>query len=403
MAMKRPDELGRLTRDIARSIATLNRDLFNQDPKHRRQHLPVDSHQVLEAFKRQIASYRGSAVSDEHLKIATLALIQHCECTLDDTNHQGLSDKGRRELIHILTRSREAVNYIDGSSTAPEDIAPENLPEQRASPIYTDIISGQIALAEGPEPNTTLSQEQLRAAANYLTQEVEELAKDLSDSNFDKRFVRSLRKLKRLLDFKTSADSIALGLHVEMLSGVLESSKEEMAEITSRRIGGALKNLSQIALQYVDWREFVANARDLKLPAIEAEFETASEKVISTLENAPDQVDTELIGAFRELREIAGSTGFNSKTILGWVRSFSNTVSTMIRFCYGITLEVIAEAGTKARPQVTRALAIGMIATTISLIYEFLSIIRVTPELSWIFGNIEKLEKMLEIVKKAGL
>jgi hypothetical protein len=224
----------------------------------------------------------------------------------------------------------------------------------------------------------------------------------LKDSNVDKRYVDAFSRLKGLLEFKDDSEAIAFGLHVRLVSNLTTKLENEIADVLSVHLAATLTHASYFASQYKDWVEFVQNAQSYpSREAIDGHIEDALTQVEGTLIENADSVDEKIPQSLRFIRSVLSGTAEDRKqAIYAAVTGVENVCIAAITYAFDQAMKLVQDAATAARPKLVKIGSAVIIVVALSIITNFMPVIKNASELSWILENLPKIEKLSRFLNK---
>jgi hypothetical protein len=293
---------------------------------------------------------------------------------------------------------REVLNRVVLEEVALERI---EIPEQQSSPIYTKVESDRIVLDAGRALHPFLRREAVTETRRYLRRELSELNESLGNSNVDPRFLAAFNKLKGFIDFEDDAGAISFGLHVRSVARLAIKLEDELSDVLNVQIASTLTHASYFASQYKDWVEFLHNAQQYPARAnIENEIDKALDDVTATLTENPETVDERIPHSIQLISGLLkGSTEDRTNAIYAGVRGVENICIVSIKFAYNEALRLLQDAGIKARPALVRIGAAVIVGLALTVISNFLPVIKNASELNWILENLPRIENLQRILK----
>lgn len=305
-----------------------------------------------------------------------------------------------------VIRAATSLNlYLKTGGALPDnDIEITGVPTQSPSPIYVRINENRLTLDTGRHLHPLLRPDAISQTRAYLESELSVIEQSLETSNVDRRFTQAFSRLRDLLRFEDDAGAINLGLHTRTVALMLVKVENEIADILVAQISSSLTTLSHFAAQYKDWIDFIRNAQ--QYPArdgVDVAIEPSIARVVETMQGKQESVDERIPVSFRMLQKLLeGDKTDRTNAIYAAVRGFENVCIAAVRFAYDQTVELLKDAGKKARPTLVALAAVGIVAVTLKIVADFLPVIRNAPELNWILENLSRIEKIGEILKRLG-
>ena len=298
-------------------------------------------------------------------------------------------------------RSVELTKILSMGNLMARDIALKNVPNQRSSPIYAKIENQKIVLDEGAALRPLLHKEALAQTKNYLKRELAELGQALDQSNVDKRFVQTFKKIQELIEFEDDAGAISLGLQTRAAGEVFRGVQHELSDVLALQISSILTHTSYFVSQYEDWVDFLRNAREY--PArkfVEDAIDRAIEDVSSTLLSNSESVDVRIPELFAMISTLLkGDSVDRQNALFAGIRGFENICIVASKYAYEQALAYVRDAGNKARPTLVKIGAAVIIVLGLSLVADFMPVITKAPELHWILENLPQLERINQLLK----
>lgn len=289
------------------------------------------------------------------------------------------------------------------SFNSPDDLVlePLDLPEQQSSPIYTKVEGNRVVLDSGHPLHPFLRKEGVDETRKYLKKEFAEIGDTLKVSNVDRKYVDAFYKLFQLIDFKDDAGAISFGLHVRMMARLTTKIEDEMSDILAAQIGSTLTHASYFASQYKDWIDFVRNAQSYPgRKDIESHIGEALDSVTELLQNNPETVDERIPDSIRFITTLlTDNSKDRTEAIYAGVRGVENFCIVAIRYAYEQAVDLLKDAGRKARPGLVKIGAGMIILVALGVISHFMPVIKSAPELNWILENLSNFEKIGRILK----
>jgi hypothetical protein len=312
-----------------------------------------------------------------------------------------MRERGGHAFVDVYKISKHLLELLNFELSQEESLKPVNVPEQKSSPIYAKIVSNKIILDTGAPAHPLLQRQALAKTREYLREEIADLSSILKNSNIDRRFTAQIDRLIELLEFDDDAGAIALGLHARSVGLVLHQFKDELPEVLLVQISATLTHISYFASQYKDWVDFLHNA--VQYPArevIDAQIDASLVSVTSTLATHQSVVDDRIPSSFRLISQLLqGDKEDRAGAIYAGVKGFENICIVAVRYAYSEAIALLRDSAKKARPALVKMGAATIILVTLAIIADFLPIIKNAPDLNWILENIERIEKLQEILK----
>lgn len=304
-------------------------------------------------------------------------------------------------LADLYRNSLSLKKLIEGRASA-VDLEPVTLPSQQSSPIYTKIENERITLDAGQPAHPFLRRDSINQTREYLSKELTALSASLQESNVDRKYVESFSKLSGLIQFKDDAGAIAFGLHVRMIANLTSKIEDELSDVLGVQISSTLTHASYFASQYKDWIEFVQNAQAYpSREIIDLNIDKALADVEARLLNNAERVDQRIPQSLQLVRNVlSGSSEDRKQAIYAGVRGVENVCIAAINYCYEQAKRLVQDAGTKARPALVTLGAGAIIMITLTVISDFMPVIKNAAELNWILENLPKIEKIGKILTK---
>ncbi|MGY3651624.1 hypothetical protein ACVWW2_006915 [Bradyrhizobium sp. LM4.3] len=323
-------------------------------------------------------------------------------------NHKrGILTVLRREYGRALTELYKDTltlqKLLEAASTVQDiELEPLSLPEQKSSPIYTKVENERIVLDSGHALHPFLQKEAIAQTRAYLRKELSELESTLRGSNVDRKYVEAFSRLQTLIDFKDDSGAISFGLHVKLISNITGKIESELSDVLSVQISSTLTHSAYFAAQYKDWVEFLQNAQSYpSRESIDAKIDDALAQVEKTLFENPENVDKRIPQSFQMVRDILSASPEDRKqAIYAGVRGVENVCIAAIAYAYEQAKRLTQDSASKARPALVRLGAGAIIMIALSVISNFMPVIKNAAELSWILDNLPKIEKIGKILNK---
>jgi hypothetical protein len=309
---------------------------------------------------------------------------------------------GGRTFVNAYKRSVELRKMLELESSDDLNLEPIDVPNQQPSPIYAKIEENKIVLDLGHSLRPLLDRGALENSRKYLKGELAALSDTLTNSNIDRRFVGVFLNLNRLIDFKDDAGAIALGLHVRAVGHLMRAIEHEVSDVIALQISSILTHIGYFAAQYKDWIEFLTNAQHYPArETIEEGIDQALESLCDTLIAHAASVDQRIPDSIRLISQLLkGTREDRANAIYAGVRGFENICIVAVRYAYDQAVAFVRDAGSTARPTLVKIAAGTIILVALSMIADFLPVIRSAPELNWILENLPRFEKIQRILNR---
>lgn len=280
-------------------------------------------------------------------------------------------------------------------------LEPIDIPEQRASPIYTKVEAERLTLDSGHPLHPFLRKEGVDETRKYLRQQLAELSATLRESNVDRKYVEAFSKLVELIGFEDDAGAISFGLHVRLISHLTKGIEGELSDVLIVQIASTLTHSAYFASQYKDWVEFLHNAQAYpSRQVVETDIEAVLDSVASALSESSESVDERIPESIRFIsRMLKGAREDRINAIYAGVRGLENICISTIKYAYEQAILFLQDAGSKARPTLVRLGAVAMIRVALAVISNSMPLIKNATELNWILENLPRIEKLKHILK----
>lgn len=359
------------------------------------------------ASSMELANGAANSETDrKRLQNAVIEFIAYVR-SLFPNHKRGILTVLRREYGRALTElykdSLTLQKLLEAASTGEVfELEPLSLPEQKSSPIYTKVENNRITLDQGHSLHPFLRKEAIAQTRSYLRRELSELESALRGSNVDRKYVEAFARLQTLIDFKDDAGAISFGLHVKLISNITSKIEAELSDVLNIQISSTLTHSAYFAAQYKDWVEFLQNAQSYpSREQIDEQIDSALARVEATLSSNSENVDEEIPKSFQLVRSILTGTSEDRKqAIYAGVRGVENVCIAAITFAYEEAKRLTHDSASKARPTLVRLGAGAIIMIALSVISNFMPVIKNAAELNWILDNLPKIEKIGKILNK---
>ncbi|TKT72171.1 hypothetical protein YH63_012485 [Afipia massiliensis] len=312
-----------------------------------------------------------------------------------------LRRNGGNSLAVIYKNSFALLKLLEMGFPEDANLLPMDLPEQQASPIYTKIVSDRVVLDEGHPLHSFLRKEGVDETRRYLQKELERLNDILKASNVDRKYLDSFVRLTELIGFKDDAGAISFGLHVQMVSHLTKAAEQELSEVLVVQIGSTLTHSAYFASQYKDWVDFLQSAHSYpSRQLVENDIQEALDNVARTLAEKPESVDPRIPESIRFISSMMrGTSEERVNAIYAGVRGVENICIATIKYAYDEAVRFVQDAGKKARPALVKIGSVVIIGVALTVIYNFMPVIKGAPELRWILENLQTIEKISRLLK----
>ncbi|MBR2120356.1 MAG: hypothetical protein IJ935_17240 [Afipia sp.] len=382
--------------------------IFNQDGRLRISNSIYKADEFMPSVKellRALIEFNQSSNHDYGVKLltATRSYIRTVDKIFERSRPRFLTSMRSAGGPSFVNAYKDAVSLekILGVSIAGDEFAPINLPEQKPSPIYARVEGQKIVLDSGKSLHPLLSVSALDRTKAYLKEELSQLVAALRSSNVDRRIVAEFSKLISFIDFEDDAGAIILGLHARKVMQIGSMVEQEVSSVLSIQITSTLMQVSHFSSQYKDWVDFIRNALQYSArDAVEDKIDGAVKDFIEILASNPNSIDQRIPEV---VKSIEGSLAQEEETragaIYALIRGFENICIVAVKFAFDEANKLVSETAKNIRGMAAKALAVTVVGLALTMIYSFMPVINVAPELSWITEIISKIEKIKDILK----
>jgi hypothetical protein len=356
------------------------------------------------SYFRELSEINHGGSDFEKLRAALVGYIAVVDGMFEAARPRFLTamrQAGGNLFVEVYKKSKTLLKMVGADIDGDGLSKLTNVPDQHPSPIYAKVEADKILLDAGHALHPLLKRGALARTKDYLQQELGDVGRSLKTSNVDPRLLDTFLKLGHLLEFKDDAGAIALGLHVRLVSHVMKSIEDELSDVLALQISSTLTHVSYFASQYKDWIEFIKNAQHYPArEVVELEIEQALQRVGNTLAAHSVVVDERIPESFRLITQLLrGEKEDRVNAVYAGIRGFENVCIVAVRYAFEEATKFLRDVGTRARPSLVTIGAGAIIYITVSIISDFLPVIKSAPELSWILENMPRIEKINQILK----